>query len=169
MASLLEALIFDRGHATTELPTGLEVVELNAGLTMLPLTSKQLTRLIGSNSDERIRSNWVLRTDVARLAAHMSAGRHALYVFGESFGPGTQEAMGWFDRQPIYGPVGTCDLEIDREPGYLVVPRADSAEAPEEWTEREPGRPVEEEMAGGPRAEERRVGKECRSRWSPYH
>jgi len=127
MASLLEALIFDRGHATTELPTGLEVVELNAGLTMLPLTSKQLTRLIGSNSDERIRSNWVLRTDVARLAAHMSAGRHVLYVFGESFGAGAQEAMGWFDREPIYGPVGTCDLEIDREPGYLVVPHADSA------------------------------------------
>lgn len=23
--------------------------------------------------------------------------------------------------------VGTCDLEVDREPGYLVVPRADSA------------------------------------------
>ena len=24
-------------------------------------------------------------------------------------------------------------------------------------------------MASGPRSEERRVGKECRSRWSPYH
>src|SRR5258707_11972725 len=23
--------------------------------------------------------------------------------------------------------------------------------------------------SGGPRSEERRVGKECRSRWSPYH
>ena len=23
--------------------------------------------------------------------------------------------------------------------------------------------------AGNPRSEERRVGKECRSRWSPYH
>ena len=23
--------------------------------------------------------------------------------------------------------------------------------------------------AGDPRSEERRVGKECRSRWSPYH
>jgi len=54
-------------------------------------------------------------------------GRQVLYVFAETFGPGTQEAMGWFDQQPIYGPVGTCDLEIDREPGYLVVPRADNA------------------------------------------
>src|SRR2546430_15426399 len=25
------------------------------------------------------------------------------------------------------------------------------------------------ELAHGPRSEERRVGKECRSRWSPYH
>ena len=28
---------------------------------------------------------------------------------------------------------------------------------------------VELEQAGIPRSEERRVGKECRSRWSPYH
>ena len=27
----------------------------------------------------------------------------------------------------------------------------------------------EEEKSGGSRSEERRVGKECRSRWSPYH
>ena len=26
-----------------------------------------------------------------------------------------------------------------------------------------------EAIAGEPRSEERRVGKECRSRWSPYH
>ena len=28
---------------------------------------------------------------------------------------------------------------------------------------------VPEEMTRGDRSEERRVGKECRSRWSPYH
>ena len=27
----------------------------------------------------------------------------------------------------------------------------------------------EDVIAGGKRSEERRVGKECRSRWSPYH
>ena len=26
-----------------------------------------------------------------------------------------------------------------------------------------------EKITGGSRSEERRVGKECRSRWSPYH
>ena len=30
----------------------------------------------------------------------------------------------------------------------------------------DPGRP---NIPGIPRSEERRVGKECRSRWSPYH
>ena len=29
--------------------------------------------------------------------------------------------------------------------------------------------PLEKEMATHSRSEERRVGKECRSRWSPYH
>ena len=28
---------------------------------------------------------------------------------------------------------------------------------------------IEQEMNGATRSEERRVGKECRSRWSPYH
>ena len=30
-------------------------------------------------------------------------------------------------------------------------------------------KPVTEGVASGERSEERRVGKECRSRWSPYH
>ena len=34
---------------------------------------------------------------------------------------------------------------------------------------REPGNEDEETVASGARSEERRVGKECRSRWSPYH
>src|SRR5688572_23925583 len=31
------------------------------------------------------------------------------------------------------------------------------------------GSPLEDLREGGGRSEERRVGKECRSRWSPYH
>ena len=30
-------------------------------------------------------------------------------------------------------------------------------------------RAVRQDHRGDPRSEERRVGKECRSRWSPYH
>src|SRR5882762_3048569 len=34
---------------------------------------------------------------------------------------------------------------------------------------REKGTAVDDELRVGARSEERRVGKECRSRWSPYH
>src|SRR3712207_7419338 len=33
----------------------------------------------------------------------------------------------------------------------------------------EPAPPAHQRQPGLPRSEERRVGKECRSRWSPYH
>src|SRR5258705_5177146 len=42
--------------------------------------------------------------------------------------PGNSGSDGLVTRgRPIYGPVGTCDIDADLEPGYLVVPRADSA------------------------------------------
>ena len=37
-----------------------------------------------------------------------------------------------------------CELSLDRDAGWVVLPKLT-------------------------RSEERRVGKECRSRWSPYH
>src|SRR5574341_163645 len=37
------------------------------------------------------------------------------------------------------------------------------------WTERRSNQPILKEISPGIRSEERRVGKECRSRWSPYH
>src|SRR5256885_7671083 len=75
--------------------------------------------------------------------------------------------------------VQTCALPISREsdcfplvtPTGLAdglalcvrVPRIIARFAPTSWFPRSPGRP------GIRRSEERRVGKECRSRWSPYH
>src|SRR5688572_32298641 len=52
---------------------------------------------------------------------------------------------------PIYPPVTSCHVWSTASPGgetRLTVGRTSSAP---------------------PRSEERRVGKECRSRWSPYH
>ena len=40
---------------------------------------------------------------------------------------------------------------------------------PEEQTEQAVPTEETEAEAPNPRSEERRVGKECRSRWSPYH
>ena len=37
------------------------------------------------------------------------------------------------------------------------------------WTGHQAQHIIPVEMANHPRSEERRVGKECRSRWSPYH
>ncbi len=129
MASLIEAIIFDGAPQTAAVPDGLKTVPLTAGLAMLPLTDKALEHLGAADpNDDRIKPGWILRRAVATLAEHMSADRHVLYVFGETFGgPGTQEAVGWYEGRLFYGPAGTCDLQADREPGYQVAPHRDSA------------------------------------------
>ena len=58
----------------------------------------------------------------------MSAGGRALYIVSETFGgPGIQEAAGWQDGEPWYGPRGTSDIEADLEPGYRLARGRDSA------------------------------------------
>src|SRR2546426_9538277 len=46
----------------------------------------------------------------------------------------------------------------------VVTPRPNLDALPEHW-----GHAERIDRAAGIRSEERRVGKECRSRWSPYH
>ena len=55
--------------------------------------------------------------------------------------------------QPGAGRLHAASASIDRDTGR-------------EWVEHELSKP---EYAANDRSEERRVGKECRSRWSPYH
>ena len=58
---------------------------------------------------------------------------------------------------PVRHAIGYEQAIADRRRGHaMFVAVASGADAP-------PGR------RGNPRSEERRVGKECRSRWSPYH
>ena len=45
------------------------------------------------------------------------------------------------------------------------IPRADAGMKEEQWLKKD----LEGVELNGKRSEERRVGKECRSRWSPYH
>ena len=47
--------------------------------------------------------------------------------------------------------------------------RAAAIEQLEIWAKRVDVDLIKQEMGSDPRSEERRVGKECRSRWSPYH
>src|SRR2546430_17704730 len=67
--------------------------------------------------------------------------------------------------------VQTCALPISI--CGLVSPQATSAQTSRSRGVRSPGalaRPsIQRRAACGNRSEERRVGKECRSRWSPYH
>ena len=59
---------------------------------------------------------------------------------------------------PVYNDVGTWEIVIDR--------RSDQAAA---LTTPGWGIMLTRDGAASRRSEERRVGKECRSRWSPYH
>src|SRR5687767_15620890 len=65
---------------------------------------------------------------------------------------------------PIYQPGGTVNLEIKRKRGDVVWKQR-AAVSPEHWVDAANG------FVPAPlkRSEERRVGKECRSRWSRYH
>src|SRR2546430_10200532 len=66
--------------------------------------------------------------------------------------------------------VQTCALPIYAVPGTAAVYRrrnaALSGSTPGSRDQRLPRRTARQDPA---RSEERRVGKECRSRWSPYH
>ena len=62
---------------------------------------------------------------------------------------------GAWERRALAQPVCTLTPEQIEGPFYL-----DQARIREDISEGKPG---------VPRSEERRVGKECRSRWSPYH
>jgi hypothetical protein len=129
MASLIEAYIFDGAPETAAVPDGLPAVRLTAELTMLPLTQEALGHLGAADpNDDRIKPGWVLRRAAATLGELMSADRTVLYVFAEAFGgPGAQEAVAWREGRLFFGPIGTCDLEVDREPGYQVATRRDGA------------------------------------------
>ena len=75
-----------------------------------------------------------------------------------------------------------CDMEMDPTPGYAFTSwekgYGDFHMSPDTGTLREAAWldrsaivlcDLLDEGTGEPRSEERRVGKECRSRWSPYH
>src|SRR5215469_2207308 len=65
----------------------------------------------------------------ASLVARLAAGRPSAGVARQRSraGEGMQEAIGWQDGRPWYGPSGTCDIEADVEPGYHLISRVDGA------------------------------------------
>jgi hypothetical protein len=129
-ASNVELLIFDGGELSVALPSQAVVVALPGGLRVIPVTGPLLAVLSAGepDDDDRVRPGWILKRRVCQLGRDLSSGRQVLHAAGETFGgPGCQEAVGWLDGRPAYGPSGTCDSEVDREEGYDVVPRSNSA------------------------------------------
>src|SRR5574343_1281940 len=82
------------------------------------------------------------------------------------------------ERDAAFAGVGVTDPKVRERLGRLYDAETQGAEAPPafgDWLASEDTRAVfghHFAAKGGekpPRSEERRVGKECRSRWSPYH
>src|SRR2546422_2849861 len=79
-----------------------------------------------------------------------------------------RRAVAQVDRRPLPEPsLGELSQvhpvhEAERQPEDVVGEVAERAVALR-------GSPVEQGLRNDARSEERRVGKECRSRWSPYH
>src|SRR5258708_252491 len=74
-------------------------------------------------------------------------------------------------RDDLVTGVQTCALPISGDPVAVVVGlgRGRHLAVPEPELQLVVATRLEEVAAVGVRSEERRVGKECRSRWSPYH
>src|SRR5260370_19148888 len=74
------------------------------------------------------------------------------------------------DLSPAGGVLPTLQVICDRLYEYTYKARGGKAEA---WSIRREDflalGPPQEQILSHVRSEERRVGKECRSRWSPYH
>ena len=109
----------------------------------------------------------------ARLSLALIAGRldqslhsHPLQRCNQPAGPAETAASFCRYREDsrLYYQVATLQIEaghLQRLPDWRRVQRPQAAVADGDFIQPSPG--------GEDRSEERRVGKECRSRWSPYH
>src|SRR5256884_6821397 len=76
----------------------------------------------------------------------------ALPIFNAGISPNNKPES---SERSTVNPNARVSSEISLRRGKLAGPRAESRRTPP--------------LANATRSEERRVGKECRSRWSPYH
>ena len=72
-------------------------------------------------------------------------------------------------KEYIPNPVDTGHIQLPKELEYLVEEMAKNVHEVWSKTRIEQGWTYGKKRDDVLRSEERRVGKECRSRWSPYH
>ena len=103
-----------------------------------------------------IRTAWMSltadQTDPAQLLTYLAM---SLIEAGVDLGPVEKLAEQWFADTPLPAAVAAVTGQLARESLPIVVLVDDVHHLPRSAAEQ--------------RSEERRVGKECRSRWSPYH
>src|SRR3712207_9267847 len=95
-------------------------------------------------------------TEIYTLSLH-----DALPIFGSDIGPGTDVQQG-----QVIGFVGSTGLSTGPHLHYEVIVNGHFVDPMDIYG---PAGARVAVKAKTPRSEERRVGKECRSRWSPYH
>ena len=103
------------------------------------------------------------RLRTPRMKVIVAAGAVAVAA---SLGTGCTTAP----RSPARVPFTEADnraAEVMGMPGVRFW--VDSPDSFQRWREQNAGRATPLTIARDQRSEERRVGKECRSRWSPYH
>jgi hypothetical protein len=109
--------------AVASLP-GARVVELAAGLALVPLTGPVLAAIRargGERATAPASGFQALTPAVARLAAGASAAGPVLYAEAEFFGgDGSQAAIGWRGGQVSFGPLHTQTRGEGRE-GFAVA------------------------------------------------
>ena len=123
--------------------------------------------------------------DVARAVCPLSSGLGALPLLTAEVHPGERVGLpeGWWARMPVVVVLGR-EGGIDIPPGLRMASEARIASgivfgiATQARVQASAMKRAEVDMEdiylaarsyGRERSEERRVGKECRSRWSPYH
>src|SRR5256885_14406296 len=116
-----------------------------------------------------------MRLGLVGGSADLAVAATGTLVYATGAGEGKQELV-WVTRDgkaqvvdPDWGCpyVGFPALSPDGK--WLAVARVANAEPFNIWIKRLDRGPSIKLTLEGMRSEERRVGKECRSRWSPYH
>src|SRR5260221_8241940 len=69
----------------------------------------------------------------------------------------------------LYGPLQRLEQAIAGMPEAIANALSERAPKPPATQQKPTPTPAQRQQSSGQRSEERRVGKECRSRWSPYH
>jgi len=146
-----------RGDSTNSEPS--RTRESSLPLTLLPHLVRGPQGASLPNTASLMDPNWPTRSSRSRSqdnARILPSPSHLLRQTESTFDYGRVILSRSLNASPVrVGPIYENNNDLNSPPPVVVLPR--------------PLPPVDDDEPPNPRSEERRVGKECRSRWSPYH